>query len=126
MMSSTTWGGRWNGLIPVGDAHRRSRTIVSKTLSVDQAAKILGVKQQVAYALVHSGLIPTDRLQKPIQIGRDELETFQREYVSLAELARERRISSRRLLLELKVAPVSGPAIDGCRQYFFWRFDVAA
>lgn len=30
-MSSTTWGGRWNGLIPVGDAHRRSRTIVRHT-----------------------------------------------------------------------------------------------
>lgn len=98
----------------------------NQTLSVDQAAKVLGVKQQVAYALVHSELIRTDRLQKPIQIGRDELDTFQREYVSLAELARERRISSRRLLLELKVAPVSGPAVDGCRQYFFRRFDVAA
>ena len=46
--------------------------------------------------------------------------------LAVAELARERRISSRRLLLELKVAPVSGPVIDGCRQYFFRRFDVAA
>lgn len=98
----------------------------SQTLSVDQAAKVLGVKQQVAYALVHSGLIPTDRLHKPIQISRDALETFQREYVSLAELARVHRRSPRRLLLEVKAEPVCGPEVDGCRQYFFRRLDVAA
>lgn len=96
----------------------------SQTLSVDQAAKVLGVKQQVAYALVHSGLIPTDRRQKPIQIGRDVLETFKREYVSLAELSSARRMSPRRLLLELDCRAVCGPAVDGCRQYFFKRVEV--
>jgi len=105
---------------------RQTACGANSKLSVDQAAKVLGVKQQVAYALVHSGLIPTDRLQKPIQIGRDELETFQRKYVSLAELARARHMSSRRLLFELDYRPVCGPGIDGCRQYFFRRFDVAA
>lgn len=98
----------------------------NSTLSVDQAAKVLGVKQQVAYALVYSGLIRTDRLQKPIQIGRDVLESFQREYISLAELAGGRRTSPRRLLLELDSVPVCGPTVDGCRQYFFRRLDVAA
>jgi hypothetical protein len=98
----------------------------SQTLSVDQAAKVLGVKQQVAYALVHSGLIRTDRRQKPIQIGRDALEFFQREYISLAELASGRRTSPRRLLLELDLVPLCGPTVDGCRQYFFRRLDVAA
>lgn len=98
----------------------------NQTLSVDQAAKALGVKQQVAYALVHSGLIRTDRIQKPIQIGRDALESFQQEYVSLAELAGGRRTSPRRLLLELDLVPVCGPTVDGCRQYFFRRLDVAA
>lgn len=96
----------------------------SQTLSVDQAAKVLGVKQQVAYALVHSGLIPTDRWQRPIQIGRDVLETFKREYVSLAELSSARRMSPRRLLLELDCRAVCGPAVDGCRQYFFKRVEV--
>lgn len=80
----------------------------------------------MAYALVHSGLIRTDRLQKPIQIGRDALESFQQEYVSLAELAGGRRTSPRRLLLELDLVPVCGPTVDGCRQYFFRRLDVAA
>ncbi len=98
----------------------------NQTLSVEQAAKILGVKQQVAYALVHSELIRTDRRQKPIQIGRDALETFQREYVSLAELARVHRMSPRRLLLEMDCRPVCGPAVDGCRQYFIRRFNVTA
>ena len=30
-MSSTPWGGRWNGLLPAGDSHQRSRTIVRHT-----------------------------------------------------------------------------------------------
>lgn len=96
------------------------------TLSVDQAAKALGVKQQVAYALVHSGLIKADLRQKPIQIGREALEYFQREYVALTELAGTRRRSCRRMLLELEAAPVCGPSVDGCRQYFFRRLDVGA
>lgn len=98
----------------------------NSTLSVDQAAKVLGVKQQVAYALAHSGLIKADLRQKPIQISREALESFQREYVSLAELAGTRRTSSRRMLLELEAVPVCGPSVDGCRQYFFRRLDVAA
>jgi hypothetical protein len=86
----------------------------------------LGGKQQVAYALVHSGLINADLRQRPIQIGREALESFQREYVSLAELAGTRRTSSRRMLLELEAVPVCGPGVDGCRQYFFRRLDAAA
>lgn len=30
-MSSTPWGGRWDGLLPAGDSHQRSRTIVRHT-----------------------------------------------------------------------------------------------
>lgn len=30
-MSSNTWRGRWNGLLPAGDVHQRSRTIVRHT-----------------------------------------------------------------------------------------------
>lgn len=96
----------------------------NSTLSVDQAAKALGVKQEVAYALVHSGLIKADLRQKPIQIGREALKSFQREYVSLAELAGTRRTSSRRMLLELEAVPVCGPSVDSCRQYFFRRIEV--
>lgn len=98
----------------------------SSTLSVDRAASVLGVKQQVAYALVHLGLIKADLRQKPIQIGREALEYFQREYVALTELAGTRRTSCRRMLLELEAAPVCGPSVDGCRQYFFRRLDVGA
>lgn len=98
----------------------------NSTLSVDQSAKALGIKQQVAYSLVYSGLIKADLRQKPIQIGREALESFQREYVSLAELAGTRRMSSRRMLLELEAVPICGPSIDGCRQYFFRRLEVRA
>ncbi|MES2407955.1 MAG: TnsA endonuclease N-terminal domain-containing protein [Pseudomonadota bacterium] len=31
MMISNTWGGRWNGVAPVGDQHSRARTIVRHT-----------------------------------------------------------------------------------------------
>lgn len=94
------------------------------TFSVDEAAAELGVKQQVAYALVRSGLIKTVGSDKPIRIDRDALASFRHDYVSLATLAKSRKTSPRRLLGELEAAPVCGPTVDGCRQYFFRRADL--
>lgn len=94
------------------------------TFSVDEAAAELGVKQQVVYALVRSGLIKTVGSHKPVRIDRDALASFRHDYVSLAMLAKLRKTSPRRLLGELEAAPVCGPTVDGCRQYFFLRADL--
>jgi TniQ len=97
----------------------------SNSMTVDGAAKALGLKQQVAYQLVRTGLLQTNSTSgKGVRISTDELERFQASYVSLAELARIRGCSPRKLLLALPTKPVTGQAIDGNRQYFYLRSEV--
>ena len=97
----------------------------SQFMSVDCAAKALGLKQQVAYQLVQSGLLETDPPSgKGVRISTDQLQQFQANYVSLAELARIRGCSSRNLLEALPTKPVTGPTVDGNRQYFYRRSEV--
>lgn len=94
-------------------------------LSVDEAARILELKQQVAYELVAKGLLPSVRTTSSVrQISASDLRTFQGNYVSLAELARVRQCSPRSLLAATNAVPVSGPSVDGARQYFFRRIDL--
>ena len=94
-------------------------------LSVDATARILELKQQVAYELVAKGLLPSVRTTSSVrQISASDLRAFQSNYVSLAELARHRRCSPRSLLAAINAVPVSGPSVDGARQYFFRRIDL--
>jgi hypothetical protein len=97
----------------------------SESMSVDCAGKVLGLKQQVAYQLVRNGLLHADSLSgKGVRISTVELQQFQATYVSLAELARIRGCSPRKLLEELPTKPVTGPMVDGNRQYFYRRSEV--
>jgi hypothetical protein len=94
-------------------------------ISVDQAARVLGLKQQVVYHLVRCGLLrstQSDGHGHRISLG--DIERFQESYVSLAELARSEHRAPRALLCDIDVVPVTGPSIDGSRQYFFRRADL--
>jgi TniQ len=97
----------------------------TKTMTVDSTAKVLGLKQQVAYELVRAGLLMSsyDSI-KGVRISTDQLQQFQETYISLAEIACNRGCSPRKLLLELQDKPVTGPCVDGNRQYFFRRSDI--
>jgi cell division inhibitor SulA len=93
-------------------------------MSIDAAARMLGVKQQVAYCLVKQGLLGSiDGGKLGRRVLSEHLELFEESYISLKELARTSRVSSRALLGRIQVAPASGPAIDGNRQIFFRRLD---
>jgi excisionase family DNA binding protein len=96
-------------------------------MTVRDAARSLRVKEEVAYELVRRKLIPTWRPPgfREQLIDPAEVDRFASAYVSLAALARVAATSPRALLLKLAVAPAIGPSIDGCRQYFFRRVDVA-
>lgn len=96
-----------------------------KPLSVDQAAVHLGIKQQVAYDLVRTGLLRACSDQSPIRITPKAVSEFKNTYVSLAELARKSGESPRRLLAAIDAQPVSGPRVDACRQYYFRRSDLS-
>lgn len=95
-------------------------------MSVDQAAKALGVKQQVAYDLVHAGLLIAAPGEDSVgsRVTNEGLSAFKAAYVSLSDLARDAQRSPRALLAEINVAPVCGPSLGSCRQYFFRRTEV--
>jgi TniQ len=92
------------------------------TMSIDEAAKLLGIKQQVAYHLAKVGLIHIIQTkQAGKQITIEAIETFNHKYVALSVLAKQQQTSPSALLKALKVKPVTGPQIDGGRQYFYLR-----
>lgn len=102
------------------------------TLSVDAAAKRLGVKQEVAYEWVRLGLLPTVNVAgNRAELGRRVLPAdiahFQALYVTAGELRRMGLGTSKKLALQLidqGLRPVSGPTVDGARQYLFSRAEV--
>ncbi|CAM5784183.1 hypothetical protein CCAE64S_01311 [Castellaniella caeni] len=100
----------------------------SSSVSVDEAATVLGIKQQVAYQLVYQGLLPSSQMlnRAEVRVRSVDLQDFQRTYVSLAELARSRKTSPKALLGKLPCEPVTGPTVDGTRQYFYRIADLMA
>ncbi|WP_172670413.1 TniQ family protein [Chromobacterium subtsugae] len=94
-------------------------------LTIPEAAKQLGIKEQVAYHLVQRQLLAsTLRNLTQLWITAETVADFERQYVALSTLAKEGNTSPRALLAKLTVQPVSGPTIDGCRQYFYRRTDL--
>lgn len=101
------------------------RFTISETLSVDQAACELGVKQEVAYGLVARGYLPaTATATGERRIRKADVRLFTETYVSLVALARLQGRSPRATMQALQVSPVCGPTVDGSRQYFFRRADL--
>lgn len=91
-------------------------------VSIDEAAKLMGIKQQVAYHLVKVGLIQSIQTkQAGKQITKESIAAFNHKYVALSVLAKQQQTSSSALLKSLKMKPVTGPQIDGGRQYFYLR-----
>jgi hypothetical protein len=94
-------------------------------MSVNEAAQQLALKQQVAYDLIQHGLLVTTESElQGRRITRAYIDAFQATYISLAEFSRSVHRAPRWVLKNIHVAPISGPSIDGSRQYFFRRSDV--
>lgn len=94
-------------------------------LSVPQAAKALGVKQEVAYHLIRRGLLNSTVRRGPARremaVPRFELQNFSRRYSQLSKLASGAGVGSRGAFEWAQAQGhriVCGPTIDGCRQYF--------
>lgn len=90
-------------------------------VSVDEAARVLGIKQEVAYHLVRIGLLTSspNPTNGNAQIHQKNLKVFQEQYVSLAQVAKDRGTSAKALRTKLMCSAVTGPDIDGGRQYFY-------
>lgn len=106
---------------------RERRQTFEESISIDQAARALRVKQEVAYGLVKRGFLhTTPALAGQRRIRKIDLYAFMETFVSLAALARSRGHSPRATLRMLQACPVCGPTVDGARQYFFRRSDFRA
>lgn len=92
-------------------------------LSIPDVAAELRVKSEVAYHLVNAGLIrcqPFGRLGR--FVGREELDAFTSKFVFLRDIAKAQGTSPRHmkeLLLDRGIEPVTGPSVDGGRQYVY-------
>lgn len=103
------------------------RSKAGTAFSIDQAARRLGLKQQVAYELARRGFLKaTADPLCGLRVTTDAIERFTCEFVSLAEYARSRSCAPRVVLSMITATPVCGPSIDGSRQYFFRRADLEA
>lgn len=98
-------------------------------LTMPECAELLGLKQQVVYHLARVGLLPVHgirssggRLKNVATAAAVDL--FQRRYEALARLAAAAGVQRQAALGWAKsrgISLVSGPAIDGGRQYFALR-----
>lgn len=106
----------------------RIRASTVAWVSVSKASEFLGLKEQVVYELVAKNLLVPDvvstRGRVLRRISLPSLQRFQETFVSLAELAKIYQTSSSALLKRIDALPVTGPKIDGGRQYFYKRCDV--
>jgi hypothetical protein len=103
------------------------------TMSVNDAAVALCVKQEVAYHWVRRGLLASvtgsGRQEAGRRVTADALAAFRAEYVTATEVAAAHGLRGRWVsvhLTQIGVAPASAPHIDGCRQFLFRRASVDA
>jgi hypothetical protein len=100
-------------------------------LTITQAAKILGIKEQVAYELVSLGYLHTEVMPKQVKRGtrlrKQNLTEFEQGYIFATHIAEALGCSSRKVISHLAsfdIEPVSGPMINGARQVLYKREDV--
>lgn len=97
-------------------------------ISIPKAAVALQLKQEVVYDLVHRGWIETVvrdmRGRRARAISQDALRHFQKQYEPLIAAAKREGVLPRHALswaLETGLEFISGPSVDGARQYFVRR-----
>ncbi|MGD0281787.1 MAG: TniQ family protein [Dissulfurispiraceae bacterium] len=99
--------------------------------SVTEASEMLGLKEEVGYFLTKKGIIPVEKIttgqKTTVFVTKESISTFEETYTTLSLLAKDHYTSPKRLALVLMdkgISPISGPMIDGGRQYIFRRTDL--
>jgi predicted DNA-binding transcriptional regulator AlpA len=102
-----------------------------RVLRIDDVAKRLGFKQEVAYHLVRKGFIKSSAEKLGRRLCRivleEDLDQFNSTYISAVEMARMYGTSPKHLVYRLfrrLIHPETGPKIDGGRQYFYLRLQL--
>lgn len=97
-------------------------------LTITQAAKLIGIKEQVAYELVQRGYLKDEvmpfQMKRGTRVRRVEVEVFNEQYVFATKLSERLGCSPRKAinnLSEMGIYPISGPMVDGMRQVLYLR-----
>ena len=100
-------------------------------LTIIQAAKILGIKEQVAYELVSLGYLQSEVMPQQVKRGtrirRSTIDKFNESYIFATKIAETMGCSRRKVISHLAsfdIEPVSGPMINGARQVLYKRAEV--
>lgn len=101
-------------------------------LTITQAAKVLGIKEQVAYELVSLGFMQSEVMPKQTKRGTrlriSTIDTFNEKYIFATKIAEEIGCSPQKIINHLKsfkIQAVSGPQINGARQILYKRDEVS-
>lgn len=98
-------------------------------VAVPELAKVLNIKQEVAYHLIRKQIIRAKEFGRlGAFVDETEIEVFCTTYIWARDMAKSSITSARSVIKRLDnlgIAAVVGPSIDGCRQYLFRRDDVA-
>ncbi|WP_144156030.1 hypothetical protein [Paraburkholderia sp. BCC1885] len=103
-------------------------TASDSLISIAEAARRLGVKQEVMYHLVNIGLVRTrtgkQRRRATRVVDVDDLQEFTEQFVPLFTVAKAMGISAREApswATQHGIEIVTGPSVDGGRQYWIRR-----
>lgn len=101
-------------------------------LTITQAAKILGIKEQVAYELVNLGYLQSEVMPKQVKRGtrirKSIIDAFNQNYIFATKIAEAMSCSPRKVInhfANFGKKPLSGPMIDGARQVLYKREDIS-
>ncbi|MGN8134604.1 hypothetical protein ACTJLC_07740 [Paraburkholderia sp. 22099] len=112
----------------------RARVESSSQISIVEAARRLGVKQEVMYHLINIGLVRTRmgklRRRAARVVNIDDLQKFTEHFLPLATAAKSMGLSAREApgwARQHGIEIVTGPSVDGGRQYWIrrgpaWKF----
>lgn len=109
---------------------RQTRETATSWVSVARAAELLCLKEQVVYELVSRNFLVAEVISRNghavRRLALQSLQDFENTFIALSQLAKHRKTSAKSLMRVLEARPVTGPGVDGGRQYFFKRADLAA
>ncbi|MBT1070689.1 TniQ family protein [Pelotalea chapellei] len=99
-----------------------------KSYSIPEMARLMKIKQEVAYYLINQGYLPTHedltRMQKGRVVSFSDIVAFEQLYIPLSKMASIQRTSPAALfrrLVKMGILPAIDGKRDGCRQIFYYR-----
>ena len=128
-LDSQTGIAAWNfNLSELKNWKLKNQEGIGTWLTITQAAKLIGIKEQVAYELVKRGYLKAEvmpfQVKRGTRVKRIEVEAFNEKYIFATKISEVLGCSPRKAIINLKhmdIVAISGPTIDGMRQVIYLK-----